>query len=175
MAVMLIPLDHAGSDPLRRSDVGSKAAVLAELSAAGFAVPPGFVVTVAGQDDPALAADVTGAARLLGTDRFAVRSSGTAEDLTEASYAGLYETFLNVPADRLDDAVRRCFAAADADRVKAYHRRHGAGGAAMAGARAGHGRSRGRRGRVHRRSADRRSGADVGERGRRARRTSRLR
>ena len=37
--------------------------------------------------------------------RFAVRSSGAAEDLADASYAGLYETFLDVPVDGLVDAV----------------------------------------------------------------------
>jgi phosphohistidine swiveling domain-containing protein len=89
--------------------------VLAELSAAGFPVPPGFVVTT--PDEPALAAD----ARRLGADRFAVRSSAAAEDLPDASYAGLYESYLNVPLDGLAEAVRACFAAAGAERVRAYH------------------------------------------------------
>ena len=43
----------------------------------------------------------------------------------DASYAGLYETFLDVPPDELADAVRRCFAAAGGERVLAYHQRHG--------------------------------------------------
>jgi pyruvate,water dikinase len=53
-----------------------------------------------------------------------VRSSGAAEDLPDASYAGLYETFLDVDVDGLVDAIRRCFAAADTERVRAYHDRH---------------------------------------------------
>jgi len=100
---------------------GSKAAVLAELSAAGYPVPPGFVVTTVDEpalDEPAL----TAAARRLGADRFAVRSSAGAEDLPDASYAGLYETYLDVPLDGLAEAVRACFAAAGAERVRAYHR-----------------------------------------------------
>jgi pyruvate,water dikinase len=41
----------------------------------------------------------------------AVRSSATAEDLPDASFAGQQETFLNVIGlDALLDAVRRCFA-----------------------------------------------------------------
>ncbi|MFQ5406681.1 MAG: PEP/pyruvate-binding domain-containing protein, partial [Candidatus Micrarchaeia archaeon] len=41
----------------------------------------------------------------------AVRSSATAEDLPEASFAGQQETFLNVKgADQLVSAVRRCWA-----------------------------------------------------------------
>src|SRR5439155_16863834 len=111
-------------------------AVLAELSAAGFPVPDGFVVTAAGRADPALANRLAGAARRLGGDRFAVRSSGTAEDLPDASYAGLYETFLGVPGDGLAEAVRACFAAAGSERVATYERRHGGGhdgaGSAMA-------------------------------------------
>ena len=51
----------------------------------------------------------------------AVRSSATAEDLPEASFAGQHETFLNVRGeDELLDAVRRCFASAFTDRAIAY-------------------------------------------------------
>ena len=117
-----------------RKVAGGKAAVLAELSAAGFAVPPGAVVTSAALEDSDLDIRVRAATACLGGDRFAVRSSGTAEDLPHASYAGLYETLLNVPAAGLADAVRRAFAAATSERVTAYHGRHGqpGGSAAMA-------------------------------------------
>ena len=37
------------------------------------------------------------------------RSSSPEEDLAGASFAGLYETVLNVEAADLEDAVRRCF------------------------------------------------------------------
>ncbi|MGH8006245.1 MAG: PEP/pyruvate-binding domain-containing protein [Candidatus Binatia bacterium] len=41
----------------------------------------------------------------------AIRSSGTAEDLAEASFAGLHETFLDVQGDEeIVDAVKRCWA-----------------------------------------------------------------
>jgi phosphohistidine swiveling domain-containing protein len=125
MTADLTTLDHSGSLP-RRELVGGKAAVLAELSAAGFAVPPGFVVT-----ESVSAEAITVAARRLGGERFAVRSSAVAEDLPGASYAGLYDTFLDVPVGGLADAVRRCFAAASTERVTAYHRRQG-GGTGMA-------------------------------------------
>ena len=72
------------------------------------------------------------AARGLGVQRFAVRSSGAAEDLPDASYAGLYETYLNVAVEGLREAVRRCFAATTAERVSVYHQRHGGGAAGMA-------------------------------------------
>ena len=61
-----------------------------------------------------------------------MRSSGAAEDLPDASYAGLYETYLNVPLDGLGEAVRRCFAASHRERVSAYHQPHAGGAAGMA-------------------------------------------
>ncbi|NNE72233.1 MAG: phosphoenolpyruvate synthase [Acidimicrobiales bacterium] len=58
----------------------------------------------------------------------AVRSSATAEDLPEASFAGAHETFLNVAGDAdLLDAVRRCFASLFTDRGIHYRIEHGFG------------------------------------------------
>ncbi|HXW32366.1 MAG TPA: phosphoenolpyruvate synthase [Acidimicrobiales bacterium] len=51
----------------------------------------------------------------------AVRSSGTAEDLPNASFAGQHETYLNVRGDNaLLDACRRCFASLFLDRAIHY-------------------------------------------------------
>ena len=119
----------AGAD---RARVGGKARVLGELIAAGFAVPPGLVVTAAAVAIDGWETFLEAAARSLGVQRFAVRSSGAAEDLPDASYAGLYETYLNVPVEGLGEAVRRCFAATTAERVSVYHQRHGGGAAGMA-------------------------------------------
>jgi pyruvate,water dikinase len=124
MPVKLIGLADAGH---ARELVGGKAAVLGELAARGWPVPPGFVVTAGALADPDLPRALTQAAADVGGGRFAVRSSGVAEDLPDASYAGLYETFLDVDVDGLADAVRRCFAAAQADRVRSYHDRRAAG------------------------------------------------
>ena len=56
----------------------------------------------------------------------AVRSSATAEDLPEASFAGQQETFLNVAGETaLLDAVRRCFASLFTDRAIVYRADHG--------------------------------------------------
>jgi pyruvate,water dikinase len=56
----------------------------------------------------------------------AVRSSATAEDLPDASFAGQQETFLNVrgPA-ALIDSVRNCFASLFTDRAISYRRTFG--------------------------------------------------
>lgn len=51
----------------------------------------------------------------------AVRSSATAEDLPEASFAGQQETFLNVTGDEeLLDACRKCYASLFTDRAISY-------------------------------------------------------
>jgi len=56
----------------------------------------------------------------------AVRSSATAEDLPEASFAGQQETYLNIRGERmLLDAVRRCFASLFTDRAIVYRTQHG--------------------------------------------------
>ena len=56
----------------------------------------------------------------------AVRSSATAEDLPEASFAGQQETFLNVSGEtELLDACRRCFASLFTDRAISYRDNQG--------------------------------------------------
>ncbi|MDZ4661932.1 MAG: phosphoenolpyruvate synthase [Pseudomonadota bacterium] len=51
----------------------------------------------------------------------AVRSSATAEDLPDASFAGQQETYLNVHDDRvLLESVRKCFASLFTDRAISY-------------------------------------------------------
>jgi pyruvate, water dikinase len=56
----------------------------------------------------------------------AVRSSATAEDLPEASFAGQQESFLNVVGpEQLLDACRRCFASLFTDRAISYREDRG--------------------------------------------------
>jgi len=56
----------------------------------------------------------------------AVRSSATAEDLPDASFAGQQETYLNVRGDAtLLDACRRCYASLFTDRAITYRRLKG--------------------------------------------------
>jgi phosphohistidine swiveling domain-containing protein len=124
--------DLAKATTADRARVGGKAGVLGELVAAGFSVPAGLVVTAEALDIDGWERSLAAAARRLGAQRFAVRSSAAAEDLPDASYAGLYETYLSVPIEGLSDAVRRCFAASTAERVSAYHQRHPGGTAGMA-------------------------------------------
>lgn len=56
----------------------------------------------------------------------AVRSSATAEDLSGASFAGQYQTFLELKTeDDVIDSVRRCWASLWRPSVRAYRRRGG--------------------------------------------------
>ncbi len=57
---------------------------------------------------------------------FAVRSSATAEDLPDASFAGQQETFLNIRGeDEVVAAIRHVFASLYNDRAISYRARHG--------------------------------------------------
>ncbi|MGZ8563590.1 MAG: PEP/pyruvate-binding domain-containing protein, partial [Candidatus Limnocylindria bacterium] len=103
-------------------EVGGKAAGLGELIAVGARVPNGMVLTTAAaamtanEREPLLRA----AAEELGAGPFAVRSSGVAEDGANASFAGMYESVLNVSADELGAATDRSISSAGAARVAAY-------------------------------------------------------
>lgn len=56
----------------------------------------------------------------------AVRSSATAEDLPDASFAGQQETYLNIRGERaLLDACRRCYASLFTDRAISYRQAKG--------------------------------------------------
>ena len=103
-------------------EVGGKAASLGELLAAGVRVPDGVVLTAGAADmtaDERLAV-LRAAAGDMGIGPFAVRSSGIAEDGAEHSYAGMYESVLDVPADEVPAAIERCLASARAARVAEY-------------------------------------------------------
>jgi pyruvate,water dikinase len=94
-------------------EVGGKAAGLGELFADGANVPDGVVVTSTNGHGPDLA-------KMLGEGPFAVRSSGIAEDGVQRSFAGMYETLLDVPAGEVPAAIGRVRASAAAHRVEAY-------------------------------------------------------
>jgi pyruvate,water dikinase len=83
-----------------------------------------------GEIPPEVAGAVANAyGRLAGTDPVvAVRSSATAEDLPEASFAGQQETFLNIEgADEVLAAVKRCWASLWTARAIGYRARRGIG------------------------------------------------
>ena len=78
---------------------------------------------------PALEEDVRKAwHQLQGNEQFsvAVRSSATAEDLPDASFAGQQETYLNVQGiDQVLEAIKKVYASLYTDRAIAYRVHHG--------------------------------------------------
>ncbi|MGD8794835.1 MAG: PEP/pyruvate-binding domain-containing protein, partial [Anaerolineae bacterium] len=116
-----------------RSSAGGKGQTLARLFQAGYPVPDGFVILPAafgGEGQADLLADEAWRqvqahlARLRGGDpqmAFAVRSSALAEDSARASFAGEFETVLEVGSD---EAIREAIGAVrrsrHAERVQAY-------------------------------------------------------
>lgn len=122
--------EEAAHDPAL---TGGKAAALSRL-AAGFRVPPGFVLTTAAHTSaPELVGAIVRAAysrlgRLVGDEapRVAVRSSALDEDGTARSFAGQHETYLNLAGpDQVVEAVERCRASARSARALEYRRHHG--------------------------------------------------
>ncbi|HVY63355.1 MAG TPA: phosphoenolpyruvate synthase [Gammaproteobacteria bacterium] len=98
-------------------------AVRVPLDQAGKRIREAFL---AGTLPAAVADAILAAYRALGSPAVAVRSSATAEDLPEASFAGQQETFLNVRGEHaLLDACRACFASLYTDRAIAYRESNG--------------------------------------------------
>ncbi len=146
----VLPLGDAAAD---LATAGGKGASLARLSRAGLPVPGGFVITTdayrafvadfrdelrqadaggkadlfAARDLPAgLAAEIRSAYEAMGDDvPVAVRSSATAEDLPDLSFAGQQDTYLNIRGPALLDAVRRCWASLWNPRAIAYRDQNG--------------------------------------------------
>ena len=97
---------------------GHKAAALALLRNLGFDVPDGFVIPAGVQ---ASREEIAAALARLGDVPVAVRSSGLAEDLPDASFAGQYDTHLNVRgAEAVLDAAAACLNSARDGRVESY-------------------------------------------------------
>ena len=96
----------AGADKL-----GGKAAALIELRSNGFNVPPFFVISPKGFTTKGLTKDAkqdlkTAMASLKGS-RFAVRSSGRAEDGVEHSHAGQFLSQLNISRGKISDSAHQ--------------------------------------------------------------------
>lgn len=116
-------------EPLAPEDFGAKASALARLRRDGLPVPPGFCLSVhagsalAGTDE-----DIDPYLARLGAENVAVRSSAIGEDGSTASFAGIFSTVLDVPAQPLAvmGAVREVRASAHSARFRAYQGRTGA-------------------------------------------------
>ena len=121
---LVVPLTEVGQESL--SLAGGKGAQLGAMLRASLSVPDGFCVTTeafrAGMSDE-LRAAIVRAYRALGSPAVAVRSSATAEDLPDASFAGQQDTYLNVRGDdAVVVAVQDCWKSMFTERAVAYRR-----------------------------------------------------
>lgn len=111
------------------ASAGGKAYGLARLVAMGLPVPPAFVVRDASAEH--FPEDLEQRYLSLGKAEVAVRSSALGEDGEDASFAGQYDTVLNVVgAQQLRQAVVQCVASASDERAISYQQEH-AGGVAV--------------------------------------------
>ncbi|TWD84586.1 phosphoenolpyruvate synthase [Kribbella amoyensis] len=117
-------VESAGLRPVIEAEIGRYRSG-AELSRVGSTIRSAFTAADLPSD---LVGEVLDAYRRLGGEgtAVAVRSSATAEDLPDASFAGQQETYLNVTtSDDLVIACRRCFASLFTDRAISYREERG--------------------------------------------------
>jgi rhodanese-related sulfurtransferase/membrane protein insertase Oxa1/YidC/SpoIIIJ/phosphohistidine swiveling domain-containing protein len=120
-------------DVSRLESCGNKAYRLARMRAVGMPVPDGLVLT------PAFLARLAAAPvatrlhelgwiwRRLGKAKLAVRSSGSGEDGANHSFAGVFESVIDVDRAGLHAAIARVQASFEAGRVSSYGSGAGAG------------------------------------------------
>jgi phosphohistidine swiveling domain-containing protein len=112
------------------ASAGGKAYGLARLVAMGLPVPPAFVLRNASAD--AFPAALDQSYLDLGSAGVAVRSSAQGEDGDDASFAGQYDTVLNVQGpEQLRDAIARCVASGASERARRYQQEHTDGDTAV--------------------------------------------
>lgn len=107
---------------------GKKAQRLAQLVRAGLPVPDGFVVTTGALDrrreqggwNTRDRIAIERAFAALGAERVAVRSSGAREDGADKSYAGVFESLLDVRAETLFEALDGVADSLGSVRARAY-------------------------------------------------------
>lgn len=109
-------------------DIGGKAESLGKMIRMGLPVPAGYVIVSQAFENGRLKSDAANElARLIkklsaGHHTYAVRSSALGEDGSEDSFAGAYETVLDVKPDDIENAVHTVAASAENERVAVYAR-----------------------------------------------------
>lgn len=140
---------------LTREQIGSKAFNLIWLQKNGFNVPDGFCLTCDAYQDhiqrlqidfntlhgnleiirnrifeepisPGIVSEIKACYQQLSNPVVAVRSSATAEDLPGHSFAGQYETYLNIQSfTECIEAIKKCWASLWTERAYSYREKNG--------------------------------------------------
>ncbi len=107
--------------------VGGKGASLGELTRAGIPVPSGFVITTEvfknfkNKEIPReIIHEILSAFDNLHVQRVAVRSSATEEDSKTSSWAGQFDSFLNISRENLMNSIKNCWKSIESERVISY-------------------------------------------------------
>ncbi len=102
--------------------VGGKGANLGELLSIGLNVPEGFILTTEmyGKNLLDFEKEILTQFDNLKTKLVAVRSSATAEDSPKDSFAGQFETYLNITRENLLETIKKCWDSVNSDRVSKY-------------------------------------------------------
>lgn len=113
------------SEKAEVEQLGGKGASLKKMCEAGFPVPEGYVILANAWNGSVLREEAKNelvhlTEKLPKAYTYAVRSSAVGEDGSEHSFAGAYETKLDVPHDRILKAVETIAASQEAERVKVY-------------------------------------------------------
>jgi pyruvate,water dikinase len=109
---------------------GGKAYGLARLTAMGLSVPPAFIIANAQRGHYPVG--LRAALEKLGNYPVAVRSSASGEDGAADSFAGQYDTVLNVAGyEHLLAAIDQCVSSLDSERALEYSDRRGGEDASM--------------------------------------------
>jgi len=115
--------------PELQSLAGGKGCMLSKMFQAGYPVPDGFVILPSAFNENSLNEDawnkIKHYLKEIRKDNesvlFAVRSSALSEDSAQASFAGEFETVLNVKTDEeIQSAIYEVFSSRESERVKAY-------------------------------------------------------
>jgi rifampicin phosphotransferase len=119
-----ILIDLTSHAPIAAHQVGGKAYNLHRLAGLGLPVPAAVVVPAFVRNNPehrAQLADHILAHDIVATsDTFAVRSSGVGEDGERHSFAGIFESYLNIPKNELYQAVLRVWDSLSSARSAMY-------------------------------------------------------
>ena len=106
------------SNNYKQYTLGKKAQRLFVLEEKGFNVPPFFCVNQIPDEDELLSF-------LEDRGEFSVRSAAHCEDLKDYSFAGQFDTFLNVKKEEVYHKVKECFDSVGKESVAAYCNENG--------------------------------------------------